>query len=516
MTPCPDEVEHFLNTSSKISLETCFYIIAISLFIRILCIGCNDLLVEEAYYWNYAAHLDFSYLDHPPMVALLIKLSTTLLGTNEFAVRAPTLVCWLLAAFFSYKLTSVITSGAGLYAVLILAILPFFFLHSLVITPDQPLIVCWSASLYCLYRSMVFAESRYWYAMGLCLGLGMLSKYTIVLLGPATLIYLLIVPEARFWFKRKEPYIGVLIALIIFTPVIYWNAKHEWVSFLFQTTRRFNSETSFSLHQVIALLIFFLMPVGMIDFVKLFKKNAHISLNMDVKSKRFFQVFTLVPLSFFGLFSLTHGVKFNWIGPSLLALIPWLALLIHQATHKPTTVPRLHNWLFTAALLLIAYSCFMFSVTFGRPEAVHKLFFKKYIAWGELTQQVHDVAKRIETEADSIPVIVPLDLYNIGSELAFYQAKLLAQGKIDKTYSIIGRHIFGVDSLMYRYWSKDYSPSGKTLILISTIPGYLDWPQIKEQAIEKSPVNILWSHSQGKGEPITPYYYRVVEMKPSA
>lgn len=58
------------------------------------------LLVEEAYYWNYAQHLDWGYLDHPPMVAVLIKACTFLFGTNEFGVRSASLFCWFISAFF--------------------------------------------------------------------------------------------------------------------------------------------------------------------------------------------------------------------------------------------------------------------------------------------------------------------------------------------------------------------------------------------------------------------------------
>ena len=93
-------------------------IIALSILLKLACIGVNDLLVEEAYYWNYAQHLDFSYLDHPPMVAVLIKLSSMLFGLSEFSVRFPSLLCWILTAIFNVKLTRLISPNAGTYALL--------------------------------------------------------------------------------------------------------------------------------------------------------------------------------------------------------------------------------------------------------------------------------------------------------------------------------------------------------------------------------------------------------------
>ena len=248
-------------------------IILISLIIRLITIGNNDLLVEEAYYWNYSTHLDFGYLDHPPMVALLIKLSTLIFGTTEFGVRLPSILCWLLTALFSYKLTEKIAPSAGIFSVMLLAILPFFFLHSLVITPDLPLIVCWSAALYYLYNALVLEKPKAWLAAGVFLGLGLLSKYSIVLLGPATLIYLILDPKARYWFTRKEPYLCVCITALLFTPVIYWNARHEWASFLFQSTRRFQESPTFSFHELLGLFILFLTPLGVLGFIRLFKKT---------------------------------------------------------------------------------------------------------------------------------------------------------------------------------------------------------------------------------------------------
>ena len=279
--------------SKNISITFTFLIIVVSLGSRLLLLGSYDLLAEEAYYWNYAQHLDFSYLDHPPMVALLIKASTSIFGANEFGVRIPSLICWLLAAFFSFKLTELIRQGSGQYAVMLLSILPFFFLQSLVITPDQPLLVCWSAALYYLYRSLFFEESKCWYLTGVWLGLGMLSKYTIVLLGPTTLLYLIIVPTARHWFSRKEPYVCVLIAALLFTPVIYWNAIHEWASFVFQSSRRFHATSSFSFHYFIGILILFLLPSGIFGLWHLFNKKMLKSAPIDEKTQRFLQIFTL-------------------------------------------------------------------------------------------------------------------------------------------------------------------------------------------------------------------------------
>ena len=494
-----------LKTLQNPTYRRVFILVAISFLIKLLCIGTNNLLVEEAYYWNYAAHLDIGYLDHPPMVAVLIKLSTLLFGLNEFGVRMPSILCWIITAFFSMKLTELIKPQATPYALFLLAILPFFFLHSLVITPDIPLIACWSGALYFLYRALVLHQATAWYAAGVWLGLGLLSKYSIVLLGPATLLYLLFVPKARLWFGRKEPYMALLISALLFTPVIYWNATHEWASFAFQSTRRLQATYSFSLHQLVGLFIVFLTPLGVLGFVRLFKKSTPERRLVNRETLSFFKLFTLTPLLVFSLFSATHMIKFNWIGPGLLAVIPWLAILMENGE------PILKNaWSITAVLLLMIYSAMLFCITFGTPVHLNQALFSKYIAWDDLTRQVHAIAKGVEETTQSAPLIVPMDLYNIGSELAFYQAKFFHQGDINTMYKIMGRDRFGHESLMYQYGSKNENVSGKILILISEKSSDFAAPEVTERVTAQSEPKALWSHSQGAHQNIRKYYYQVV------
>ena len=75
-----------------------------------------DLLPEEAYYWNYGQHLALAYFDHPPMVGWIIRAFTAILGDTEFAVRAGPFGCWLVAAYYIYRLTELYSQeGLDLY-----------------------------------------------------------------------------------------------------------------------------------------------------------------------------------------------------------------------------------------------------------------------------------------------------------------------------------------------------------------------------------------------------------------
>jgi dolichol-phosphate mannosyltransferase len=440
------------------------------------------------------------------MVAVLIKLFTTLLGTNEFGVRSASLFCWFISAFFSYKLSELIQPKSGPYALTLLATLPFFFFQSIVITPDVPLITCWSASLYYLYRALILQKASSWYWAGLWIGLGMLSKYTVCLVGLTTVCYVVSQSGARFWLQRKEPYLAATLAALLFTPVIYWNAQHEWASFIFQSSRRFNSTTKLNIHNLAWMVLFFITPLGVMGLWELIKKT-HFETHTQGASKKFLQYFTFIPLSFFALYSLNHTINLNWSGPLFLALIPWLSLMMS----KNMTKRRL--WLGMSLFLLFCYGSILVFVAYNKSEVIQQKALIKIIDWNKLIKKLYVVATNAEQQNHHPIILAPLDNYPISSELAFYQAKFLKNGLITKTYPTIGAHIFNKESLMYRYWSKNENLSGAWLILIAKEAWHFEDPEVIARITEHSKLSQVWSTGHGQHLKNIPYYYKVVQLK---
>lgn len=482
--------------------KTLLILIALSFLLRLFFIPNRDLLVEEAYYWNYAMHLDFGYLDHPPMIAVLIKLSTWLFGINEFGVRCPALLCWIVTAYFSYQWTEMIHKGTGLYALLLLSILPFFFLYSLIITPDLPLMACWSAALYYLYQACCCNKPKAWLYAGIAIGLGLLSKYTIVLLILTTGIYILSFAKARGWLCRKEPYIAAIIIVLLFMPVIYWNATHLWASFAFQSTRRMHSSFHFSLHELFGLLLLFLTPVGIMGSGKLFFQKNPSTLSIPKPTRLFLQCYTAIPLMVFAAFSLSREIKYNWIGPELLALLPWLAMEMQQQA------PIIRRWIQTSIIVLIGYMCVLSCITYGIPEMMNRTLFNKMISWDNLTVQFYNIAEQLKATGAK-PVFIPLDSYSIASELTFYQAKQLRHDSYHQAIPLHGAGFLGYNSLMFDQWFGTQNLSDKTIILIGKEPESFRLDSITPL----SPVKMIWGHSQGSSKRIRPYYYQIVRTK---
>lgn len=483
-----------LSLSTQVGL-----LIAFSFLIRLAFMMSHGLLVQEAYYWNYAQHLDFGYLDHPPMVAVLIYLSTKIFGMAEWAVRLGAVACWLVAAYFVYQWSELMSRGTGRLAVLLLSVLPFFFILSLIITPDIILTACWAAACYYLYRALLLEEAAMWYGAGLSLGLGMLSKYTIVLLGPAIFMYLFMVPNARQWFARKEPYIAFILALLVFTPVIYWNATHDWVSFAFQSTRRFGANFRFGLPAFLGLLLLFVTPLGLKGLYQLLKRTGDSNVSHDARF--FLFCFTLIPLGFFAVFSLSHQIKFDWIGPTLLPLLPWFA---SQKKHVSA-------WRLTSIALLLAYSVLFMVLMMGLPHLPQMKVLNKVVDWRAFTIDMNQAARQIEIDTKTTPYLVPLDPYNTNSVLAYYQTALVQSGQLEKPYPQQAAHVFGMNSLMYHYWLPMHGLEDKTLILISSQLKKLNI--LAGQAQIQGKVKTIWTQRPNSDKKAMPFYYQAVKLR---
>jgi 4-amino-4-deoxy-L-arabinose transferase-like glycosyltransferase len=212
-------------------------LIATTLF-HLFYISWIDLAPDEAYYWTWSRNLQMSYYDHPPMVATLIWLGTTIFGQGEFGVRIVWVLIGALLTILLYQMGKSMfgTERAAFFSAVLLNISLMGSTVPLIATPDGPLILFWGLAIFSLYLAVEKENRGLWYLTGVWFGLGMLSKYTMIFLIPVTLFFLLSFSEGRKWLARKEPYLALLLGFLLFSPVIFWNAENGWVSFRFQLT----------------------------------------------------------------------------------------------------------------------------------------------------------------------------------------------------------------------------------------------------------------------------------------
>jgi dolichol-phosphate mannosyltransferase len=469
--------------------------------LRLLYAGSVDLMPEETYYWNYAQHLDYGYLDHPPMVAWLIQAGTTVLGQTEFAVRAGALLCGSLTSFFVYRLARNVFGIEAAFASLALTqALPFFFLSGMLLTPDSPLTACWAACLYFLERALVAEKAGAWWGAGIALGLGLISKYTILLVAISACIYVLWEPRSRHWLRRYEPYAAALCALCIFSPVLIWNIEHHWASFAFQTSGRLAEAPRFALPNLLGSVILLLSPVGALSLALDFGGR-------DVQpggGRRFLQFATLLPLAVFVLFSLHHQVKLDWTGAPWIAALPILGAAMTWNRSKPGAWRGWLRaaWQPTLALLILFYAAGLYYLVLGWPGVGYTAHIELLpVGWQDLGRQVLAVAEESQHESAEFPVIVGMDRYAIASELAYQGERELKTPVLTSS-----ANLFGGVGLMYEYWTPPVSLAHRTLLLVAFDPNDLKGRYVEPRAAQFGPIQTISLKRDGK--PVRDMYYR--------
>ena len=152
------------------------------------------------------------------------------MGTTELGVRAGATVCALVISIFVYLLAKRLFSPAvGVVSVLLANLIPLFAAGSVIMTQDPVQIAFWAATLYVVHRALTDKPRwSWWLGAGVLAGLAAQAKLNALALLPGIFLYLLLSPTARDrWLRRPEPYVAGLVALVIFSPFLWWNHTHQ-------------------------------------------------------------------------------------------------------------------------------------------------------------------------------------------------------------------------------------------------------------------------------------------------
>ena len=207
--------------------------------LRLLVAARTPLSADEAYYWVWSKALAGGYLDHPPMVALWIRAGCAVAGDTALGVRLLGPAAALLGTLLLARAAEDLCPGrhAGVAAGVLLNATLAAGVGAVVMTPDTPLLLFWTAALAALARLLRSGRPAWWLAVGLAGGLALDSKYTAALLGAAIVVWLVAVPGARRWWRCWQLWAGGALAAAVFSPVLAWNAAHGWASFAKQGGR---------------------------------------------------------------------------------------------------------------------------------------------------------------------------------------------------------------------------------------------------------------------------------------
>lgn len=214
-------------------------LIAAMTVLRVVYASVIDLRTDEAYYWTWSKENVLSFLDHPPMIAWFIRFGTVIFGDTNLGVRFAGILAMLVTQLLLADIVRRVTHD--IRAVVLAVLMPeaalYYGLLMAKVSPDIALIPFAVAMLWALVRLAESGDGRWWLAAGVFAGLSLLSKFTAVMLLPAVAAFMLVPSWRRRWLSSPYPWAAALIAVVVFSPVLIWNAGHDWASFRFQLVR---------------------------------------------------------------------------------------------------------------------------------------------------------------------------------------------------------------------------------------------------------------------------------------
>ena len=427
-------------------------LMGIWLLVRWALAAITQIVPDEAYYWVWSRHPALSYFDHPPMIAYLIRFGTSVFGDTSIGVRWPgtllalgtVLILWRAAA----KLIG--DEKVAVFVPVSLLLGPVVNVLGAIMTPDTPACFFQAAALAVvldifsaralfpspdtpgegkgggLQRGENFdaiepppqpspgvpeegerCAAKRWIAFGLLMGFALLSKYTSGLFGAAVLAAMLCSSDGRQQLRTPWPWLAGILAFTLFTPVIIWNAQHNWASFAFQlghgvanSMSPLSGELGYLGGQcIVCTPILFIL--GMVVLVHFWRRRIS-------TQTRILLFAATIPLVFFGYSALHRRVEANW---PIFAYLP-LSILIAQYLAENWSRQRV-VWAEVAikvaliATIVIHLPILVWAISprLGTSQ------WDEMFGWPQLAQRVQELR-------DDSPVIA-VD-YHLASELSFY------------------------------------------------------------------------------------------------
>jgi len=395
--PCGrGSVEHSPEGSSAGALWRFLAIAAAGALARAAIAAQFPVHFDEAYYWVWAHRPDWGYVDQPPMIAYLIML-TTHLGDAPFWVRLSPLLMGPITSYVLFLLgREMFDDRVGLRAAALFQIVPILMFGGLIAAPDAPLYLAWVLALRFSWQAIHGRPTR-WAAVGLAVGLGVLSKFSMLGLAVGVILYTAL--EARPWLRRNEPYQAALLALVLLLPVAYWNAHHDWASLRFVLYDRPRPDVGLAGFQAFWLTLpylLFLTPVYVWSFRTMLRRLG---------DERFRYLFwTTLPAVVVPILVAPLGIaRGHWWGPVYLELAIVVAALWNR---------------FSAAMAVCNASVLVWTtatVLLGLPRVPPLSSLYYLYGWNE-------VAQRVERELAEVGggAVAVTDHYDIASALSYY------------------------------------------------------------------------------------------------
>jgi 4-amino-4-deoxy-L-arabinose transferase-like glycosyltransferase len=432
-----------------------FFLIGFFTLIRLFVAPFFGLGVDEAHYVLYAKYLDWSYVDHPPLVGWVHVPIFYLLGTNEFLARLPAILIFAAASYCAYLFILRITQSIRLSLMSVLALNCSFMLNALglMLLPDSLLLLFIFLLIFIAEKIDREKKPLDFILLGVLLGLMGLAKYTSILLVPPLIIFFLIKKRYDALFSPYM-FLAALIAFIIIIPVINWNITHDFISFRYQGSHVFGSlATSFknfieSLAAQFGAYSPFLFIIAVYGFFKALRSpNAYLRLAV---------LFGGTIMVFFLFTSFYERTLPHWPSIFYLLFIPVGTCFFLQAKKKWK-----RNFLYFSVGFSLVLTLFIYVELAGKffvfPD--YKSPFRDIYGFPAIARQADEILKK---DISSAPKAIAVSNWTMGSRTMYYNLPYK-----NETFVIDNRKD------QFDVWQKK-SPTGYNLLFLNTHFNELD------------------------------------------
>ncbi|MBI3992948.1 MAG: glycosyltransferase family 39 protein [Candidatus Lambdaproteobacteria bacterium] len=443
---------------------------------------------DEAFYWEWSRNLAPGYYTHPPMTAWVIALVTAVLGTSKLTLRLTSLLLHLGTLLLVYRMALDATRSRRIAftAATLYAVMPVSVLLGTLITTDCSLIFFWTAASYATKLALVDGRRGAWWWAGAAAGGALLTKFFSLLFFPGVFLFVVLGARYRRVLLDWRPYAAFALALLLFSPFIYWNATHHWYTFQFNLVAR-NRNEGFSLLKPVVYLAGqaiaaspVLLPLLLAALWRYVPGSLRTSApaaadepaRQQADGLRFYGTVADTPMAVFLLQSFMVEVGAHWIA----VIYPLGAVLIAAWLHQvgtPQAAERIVHarayWagLAGAALVGLPIAALMLFPTLlparylyidpARP-AQHEI--NNYFGWREVGR--HIAALREQYGGAPAGFFLSTTDYSIGSMLDFY-----TPGHAE--FTLIGYGEKEFHGKEFLYWRNPLKTPGADTLFVSDV-----------------------------------------------
>ncbi|MBL8752877.1 MAG: glycosyltransferase family 39 protein [Planctomycetes bacterium] len=429
---------------------------------------------QEAYYWTYAQHPDLSYFDHPPMVAWLIWLGTHVFGDGAFGLRCGTWLCGLGTTWLGALLLrdfGVGARGETLWILLSVATPALAVVHFLA-NPDPALVFGWTGVMFAMWRARRGALG-WWLAAGLAAGLAMLAKYSAAFLLPSGVALLLADPMLRRQLRRPGPYLAVVLASLVFLPVVVWNVQNDFESFRFQTGERF-AKGEFGPKWLFEFVGGQALVVHPVLCVAIASSLAWLARRLRIDPRaRWLLAFGLPLPAWFLANSLWIQVKLNWLAPACVPLVLGVVVwwVERGATAVRPALARAAAWTLLVVPAVVPFAPFLRLVPAGSGTS--------WSGWDEIAAHAEEWEDRLDP-ADGVEgnffyfAADYRDAAQLGRNLLLLrrgEGPLEHPDVADMAFEpTMAQNVVGIRALQYDHWSRPLDRIGQDALFVLPRP----------------------------------------------